>query len=291
MNDFMDKCANNPALDPIAIAMNPPENPLDMADLMKDCLDLMFGDNVVGNFLRDLYHNPDKNCQCVSTLGKSLPLCGIETGSSSGIQAIDKVSGTATKSATCILGLACDMLDDACTSELTGLDECLPLLTDLENSESSYECNTVYDACVERSVMTMMMPPELTRGALPDSCVRVSQENQHFQARNVMARFDQYNAKCNKIDPLTVSIHTSITTKNAAVTNAQTSNGATEEKDSSGPPAILVLGLFVGGMVAFVVARNQYKKYTYTESAPRNNFQMVSHGDGEESMSFSSDVV
>lgn len=290
MNDFMDKCANNPALDPIAIAMNPPENPLDMADLMKDCLDLMFGDNVVGNFLRDLYHNPDKNCQCVSTLGKSLPLCGIETGSSSGIQAIDKVSGTGTKSATCILGLACDMLDDACTSELTGLDECLPLLTDLENSESSYECNTVYGACVGR--LTMMIPPELTRGALPDSCVRVSQDNHEFHIHDVMARFDQYNDKCNKNGPLTASIHNSITAKNVAVTNSQISAAATEEKDSSGPPAILVLGLFVGGiMVAFVVARNQYKKYTYTEIAPRNNFQMVSHGDGEESMSFSSDVV
>eukprot|EP00978_Attheya_sp_CCMP212_P036939 scaffold170912_cov24-Attheya_sp.AAC.1 len=158
--------------------------------------------------------------------------------------------------------------------------------TDFENGWI-YECIKVNDACVESSVVSMMMPPELTRGALPDSCVRVSQENHEFQIHDVMARFDQYNDKCNNIDPLTVSIHKSITTKNMAVTNSQTSSG--EEKGSSGPPAILGLVLFVGGgMVAFVVARNQYKKYTYTESAPRNNFQMVSHED--ESM-FSSEMA
>eukprot|EP00978_Attheya_sp_CCMP212_P011543 scaffold28510_cov56-Attheya_sp.AAC.1 len=220
-----------------------------------------------------------------------MPLCGMETGSSSGIQAVEKVSGTDIKSATCILGLACGMLEDVCTAELTGLDQCLPLLmdeTDLENGESSYECNEVYDECVESSVVSMMMPPELTRGALPDSCVRMSQEKDYFQTRHVMARFDQYNAMCNNIGPLTVSIHNPITTKNMAVTNSQKSSG--EEKDSSCPPAILGLVLFVGvygvmQMAAFVVARNKYKKYTYTESAPRNNFQKVSHE--EESMFFS----
>jgi hypothetical protein len=135
----------------------------------------------------------------------------------------------------------------------------------------------------------------------------VSQENQEFQTRHVMARFDQYIDKCDKSSPLTVPIHTPTTTKNVAVTNAQTpssaamedekvykvvSTAATNEsqENSSSPLAILTLGLFVGGMIAFVVARHQYKKYMYTEIAPRNNFQMVSHEDNEESM-FSSGVV
>ena len=55
------------------------------------------------------------------------------------------------------------------------------------------------------------------------------------------------------------------------------STAATNEsqENSSSPLAILTLGLFVGGMIAFVAARHQYKKYMYTEIAPRNNFQMV----------------
>mmetsp|Transcript_19522 Transcript_19522/g.36581 ORF Transcript_19522/g.36581 Transcript_19522/m.36581 type:complete len:294 (+) Transcript_19522:849-1730(+) len=135
-------------------------------DDMDSCVDVMLGDNVLGDFLRDFYHNPGKNCACAAAFGDAVPSCLIHSLDDEVV-----VPGSLFKAASCLVGKACDAVEDICLEELEGLDQCLP---PLDGKKSCYKIEL--DCALEGS-MSLILPPQLTLGELPDTCQKVSEES------------------------------------------------------------------------------------------------------------------
>jgi hypothetical protein len=154
---------------------------------LQKCLETVMGDNPIGNFLRDLYHYPEKYCECMASLADDTPECFIALPSDEG-----RVPLSVLKKEICLLEIGCDAIDDFCAGEIKSLDECLPPLDD-----ETFSCLQVIEDCSLLNVppVSMLAPPELTMSQLPDSCVRVHDES--MSDTKVVERYTRFNDVCN----------------------------------------------------------------------------------------------
>jgi len=220
-------------------------------DGVQQCLDVVLGENDIGNILRDIYHYPDKHCECMLALGDATPECFISLPE----MPIDnaKVPLSLVKKEMCLLEIGCGALDDLCASELKSLDECLPPV-----DEDSFSCLQVMEQCelLELPPISILAPPELTRSQLPDSCLRVYQDSK--SDTNIIERYTHFNDVCNK-NVVDEAVHTSA----ARSYNVDDDSAMSTAK---APIAILATLLVVAGVAAFVVFK---KRRTSSQPSPR----------------------
>jgi hypothetical protein len=127
-----------------------------------------------------VYHSIGKVCGCVPAIHTELPDCTMTLADMVAAtneplpESFDpaylklEISTTIMKQSYCIIGLGCDMLiETGCGSELEALEICLVALPDADNGE------VVTLAVCEESAL-FAVPPQLSRGLLPDICLEDS---------------------------------------------------------------------------------------------------------------------
>lgn len=176
-----------------------------------ECTDAVLGDNPVGNFIRGIYHHPDKWCNCYAELGDAVPTCLLQAkdmdykndmmmnmkNNMSDMMDELEISGSSIKKMTCLVGIGCKAIDDLCLTELQGLDKCLPEVNDMNDIDKSEKfCDVIYERCDAEGTFTVVPPPltMLTESELPDSCERVASNND--QMSSIPERFSRFGAVC-----------------------------------------------------------------------------------------------
>jgi len=209
---------------------------------MEKCTDAIFGNDVLGDLLRDLYHHPDKFCECSASLKDATPECFLT------IPGIDnaKLPLSVFKKELCLIGIACDAIDNVCASEIKSLDECLP-----PTDETTFSCLEVMEQCqlLESPPISILAPPEITASQLPYPCERVQAES--FSDTNVVERYTIFNNVCN---------NNAVSAPEAQSNDSElvsSSSGADDpvESGSTSTTALLagVAGIFIVTLIAALV--------------------------------------
>ena len=223
LDDMMDACGSVMSFDPL----DPNQ---DMEDMMNPCLEVVLGDNPIGDLYRRIYHNLDEFEECIKTLEEAVPVC-LYTIEVPGEESV-AVPGSLFKKSACLIVQLLSGLDEICETELAGLDSCLPI------TASGNDCDQVITECANQGVFSVQGPPFnlITGTELPDSCLRVYEEQ--GLTTKVPERYTAFSTVCNggttvastsmavqapEASPKHVS--TSSTTASASGTTSGSSNG------------------------------------------------------------------
>ncbi|CAJ1970218.1 unnamed protein product [Cylindrotheca closterium] len=146
-----------------------------------ECAGVVLADNPLGNALKRILLEPEKNCLCMGELSE-LPECELDVWPI-------PVFGSGLKTWSCLLtNLGCGFLVPICESELTALDTCLPLSDDAENlCEAPATCE---------DSMLLSLPQSLAGMPIPDSCRQTNQNRMKGATSNVVARYNFFVEKC-----------------------------------------------------------------------------------------------
>mmetsp|Transcript_20170 Transcript_20170/g.49469 ORF Transcript_20170/g.49469 Transcript_20170/m.49469 type:complete len:745 (-) Transcript_20170:3174-5408(-) len=146
-----------------------------------ECAGVFLDDNPLGNALKRILLEPEKNCGCMGELSE-LPECELDVWPI-------PIFGSGLKTWSCLLtNVGCGFLAPICESELATLDTCLP---DGNNTEDL--CNL--PATCEESVL-LSLPPSLAGMPIPDACRQIDQSRMNGVTSSVVARYEIFVKQC-----------------------------------------------------------------------------------------------
>lgn len=227
---------------------------------LQQCLNVVLGDNAIGDMIRDLYHHPDKYCNCMASFAEALPECLVS------IQIPElgdlELPLSLLKKETCLIEIACEAIDDTCMSEFKTLDECLP-------KDDTFSCLDVIEGCQLLESSFFMLPPQLTQSQLPTQCVQVYQDSK--MDTNVIERYEAFNAKCG-----VQGNDEHETTKHAKSDDELTTSATDEAKAGTASPlAITAVLLIVAAFVAILYIVIKKRRAAAATMEPRSHFDPV----------------
>jgi len=166
------------------------------ADVQNKCIEDVFGNNVFGDIIRDVYHHPYKYFTCVAELGEATPACIFTAPIDNEAVSPEALSIPLSffKKVGCLYGLAADAIAGICDTEIEGLDACLP-----KDGDKDYECEDIVEDCEDSGTFSVQVYPGslLTAGELPVDCVH---EAKGYKNLKVLERYHAFHIKCNTED-------------------------------------------------------------------------------------------
>lgn len=164
-----------------------------IGELSKICLQNIFGDNPVGNFIRYEYNHIDKTLGCFSKLSEDLPHCVLSIPTQDGTTISFPIS--LEEKLTCVLGSTYGIfIEEACVDGYESLDKCLPPIGD------STGMNDAASLCADREGLLIgkqdsilgMDASVVTGNKMPDFCAKVFEEK-GIDTEEVQSRLEYFN--------------------------------------------------------------------------------------------------
>lgn len=146
---------------------------------VRQCMEYLLGDNLIGNLIRYEYQNLDKILGCAKSHSEEVPRCvmKIQTPNATVLFPL-----SLQKKMFCLIGAASDdMVEDMCIELYVDLDYCLP------------EAGDTTDEDVCRDHFLGLDSSIITNDKLPGYCSEVY-EKQGVDDTGLQSRFDEYNA-------------------------------------------------------------------------------------------------
>jgi hypothetical protein len=152
----------------------------DIPRVPKECVDAFFGDNPLGNFLRNDEEHPKEDMACFTSLGGKLPACTLSEWPV-------PIVGSWLKAFSCIYGSMGAQIDDQCKKQMDGLSKCLPQ----EITDSS--CKDVINSCVwaaeDDPIYALALPAPFWGPPLAEVCAKNADSS-------VVERYEKYRKVC-----------------------------------------------------------------------------------------------
>lgn len=156
------------------------------------CLQILLGDNSMGNFIRYQYNHIDKTFGCFSKLGEDLPHCVV----SSPIPMDGNTYSfplSLSKKLACVLGSSFEsVLGEACVDTYEGLGQCLPQLDETDVDDATSLCAEEGGLLLGKQEFIGMDASVVTGNKLPDFCTKIF-EGKGMDTKEVQSRLDHYN--------------------------------------------------------------------------------------------------
>lgn len=165
---------------------------------VKNCLQILLGDNPVGNTIRYQYHHLDTMFGCVSKFGDSLPHCLLNSPPSDEGTVIS-MPLSLEKKLDCIVGASYEgLLEEMCMGILGALDDCLPSCHETVDDQVS----SVYNSCTQEEGMGVMFAKSdflfgidtsvIDNNQMPEFCSKIFKKK-GVETKDIQSRLDNFN--------------------------------------------------------------------------------------------------